>query len=112
MQPSTGKQLLRDESMGVVQTASAFKTLDGAASPISSPFTLSGGVDVLTRPTNAVEVTLSAVAHDLQVSELDSMANYDLVPAGAKEVFGMSKMPFIYVQGTMGDTLYFKFILI
>lgn len=106
------KQLLRDDSTGVVQTASAFQTIDGAASPISSPFVLSGGVDILTRPSNAVEVTLEPGANALQVSELDSMMSYDTIPAGAKEVFGMSKMPFIYVQGTSGDTLNFKFVLI
>ena len=84
-------------------------TKDATASPVTSPATLSGGINVLAVPQNAAELILLPVTHDMKISEIAGMTQYDLVSMGTKEVYGCAGMTSVYVQGTVGDTLYFRF---
>lgn len=104
--------LPRDQNSTAVQVPTGFQTSDATATPKNSPFTLTGGIDVITRPTNAVEVVFYPVSHDLLVSEVAAQTTYTTVQAGTSEVFEISRMDFIYVKGTTSDTLNFRFNLI
>lgn len=99
--------LPRDGSTGVVQAGGSFRTFD--ANSVNSPFSLTGGIDTIAIPQNAVEVILFPMTNDMGISERSDLSTYDLVSKGSKEVFGCSGMDFVYVRGTASDVLYFRF---
>lgn len=95
-----------------VQVPTGFQTNDATPSPITSPFVMTGGIDILIRPTNAVELIVFPAANNITVSEVADMSQFCTVLAGTNEVFEIARMEAIYIQGTDGDTLSFRFNLI
>lgn len=104
--------MIKDENGISVQIGNGFKTVDASASPKLSPITLTGGVQSIQIPEGAVEIILMPTTNDLAVTEDPLDASYDLVLKSSKESFPCARMPAIYVQGTTGDTLYFRFTIV
>lgn len=102
-------QLKRDASASAVQVGTSFITSDISDTPKGSPFTLTGGIDIFAVPEGCYEFIVNPVAHDLKISELSNVSTYDVVTATTKEAIGCARMTLIYVEGTMGDTLNFRF---
>lgn len=98
--------LPRDASTGIIQEANNFVTVDGMG--VTSPFTATGGVDVITIPANGAELILYPITNDLFVSEDPTGASGDLVSKGNKEPFPCAGMEFIYVEGQAGDAIFFR----
>lgn len=101
--------LARDSSASPIQVGSRFQTQDASGTPKTSPFTLTGGVDAISVPVNAAEFIVNPSA-DLHISELSSMAHYDVIAANTKESVECTKMDTIYVQGS--GTLNFRFNIV
>jgi len=106
--PSFTNNLPRDASTSPIQVGGSFKTQDKQSNWVS-PTSLSGGIDVFEVPDNAAEFIVFPSSNDMQISELSDMSSSDLVSKGSKEVYACAGMPFVYVQGISGDTLYFRF---
>lgn len=98
----TLQNLARDGSNAQIQEANSFDTT-------GSPLTLATGVNIITVPDNAAEFIVYPITNDLMVSEKDDMSTNDLVTKSNKEPFPCAGMQFIYIQGTMGDTVYTRF---
>lgn len=101
--------LAHDANRTPIQIGSGFQTQDAALSPITSPLTLTGSVQVLAVPGNAVECILFP-SGAMTISEIAAMTTSDQIAAGSKESVPCARMPFLYVQGS--GTLYFRFTLI
>ena len=99
------KQLVRDENRQPVQIGSSFETT-------SSPFTLTGGIDTIPVPDNGVEFIVNPQTHDIFVSEKSDLTTYDIIAASTKESIPCARMDNIYIQGTGGDTVNFRFTLV
>jgi hypothetical protein len=109
---NTIDNMFKDGSSNSVQIGSSFKTSDATASPLTSPATLTGSVQTITIPDNAVEFIVNPTTNSLKVSELSNLTYYDVVAKGTKESIPCAKMQYIYIQGTASDTLNFRFTLI
>lgn len=109
---TTLNNLFRDGSTAALQIGNTFQSQDNTGTPVTSPLALTGAVQTLVVPDNAVECILYPVANSLQVSEIVGVTRYDLIAAGAKESVPCAKMNNIYVKGTAADTLYFRFTMI
>lgn len=106
---SSINQMKRDASASAVQVGTTFVTHDASDTPKTSPFTLTGGVDIFIVPEGCYEFIVNPVAHDLNISEISTGTPYDVVTATTKEAIGCARMTAIYVQGTVGDNLNFRF---
>lgn len=104
--------MVRDSNQQPVQIGNTIQTNDAAASPVTSPLTLTGSTQAITIPFYAMELVLYPVAHNLQVSEKANMSQYDLIVAGSKESIPVARASIIYVSGTTSDTLYFRFTVV
>ena len=98
--------LSRDSSAAPIQTGNTIITVDASATPKSSPFTLTGGNDAMTVPTNCIELILNPSAN-LQVSEDSAMAHYDVIAANTKEAIPCAGAGIIYIKGS--GTVNFRF---
>lgn len=106
------KNLVRDGSTGAIQIGSTFQTNDATGTPLVSPLTYTTGVTTLIIPDNAVEIIL-APSTNLRVSELQSMAQYYVIPSGQAEALGVSKQTNVYIQGdSAGGILSFRLTVI
>lgn len=103
--------LVRGADSDTIQIGSGFQTQDGAAVPVTSPLTLTGSTQTLAVPQNAVELILNPATVSMNVSEVSSMATYDVIASGTKEAVPCARMPFVYVNGASG-VLNFRFTLI
>jgi len=101
--------LIKDANGISVQIGSSIKTTDDSVVVKESPFTLTGGVDAISVPENAVEFIVNPAA-SLKVSEDATMSTYDVVAANTKESIPCSRMDIIYVEGS--GTLNFRFTIV
>lgn len=104
--------LPKDQNGTSVQVPTGFITKDGASSPVASPLTLTGSIQTITKPDNAVEIIVTSEAHSISVSESSTLATSYTLSAGTSEVFELGRMDFIYIQGTNGDVVNFRFNLV
>lgn len=98
-----------DENQKPVQIGSGFLTTFGGG---GSPITLTGSVDAIGIPTNAVELILNPTSNNLKISENISLTTYDVIAKNTKESVPCARMDFIYVQGTMGDTVNLRYTIV
>lgn len=102
--------LVRDDNGDQIQIGSGFQTQDAASSPVTSPLTMTGSTQTLAVPTNAVELIVNPSV-SMNVSEVVSMATFDVIAASTKESIPCARMPFVYINGASG-TLNFRFTVI
>lgn len=98
--------LSRDSSAAPIQTGNTIVTIDASTSPKSSPFTLTGGNDAITVPTNCIEVIFNPSAN-MKVSEDSTMTHYDVIAANTKEAIPCASAGIIYINGS--GTVNFRF---
>lgn len=104
--------LIKDENAISVQIGSSFLTSDASDSPKNSPLTLSGSVQAIAVPADAVEFIIYPITNDVKVSELSALTTYDSVAKSTKESFPCARMSNIYIQGTTSDVVYFRFTVV
>lgn len=108
----TTNNLFRDGSTASIQIGSTFQTSDNTGTPQISPLSYTTGVTTLIMPDNAAEVIL-APSTDLRVSEISSMSQYYVIPAGQAEVIGVGKQQIVYVKAdSSSGNLNFRITLI
>jgi hypothetical protein len=92
-----------------LQTATTFVTQDAAGTPKTSPLAYSSSVITIAIPDTAIQLILCPTT-DLRVSEDVAMARYDIILAGAKEVFAVALMTNVYIKrDTVDGTVKFRF---
>lgn len=104
--------LMRDGSTTPIQIGSTIATKDNSGTPKNSPFTLTGGIDIIVPPLNAVEFIVNPLTTSLQISEDSTMTTYDVIATSTKESVPCAKMTAIYIRGTNGNVVNFRFTLI
>lgn len=92
-------------------TARGFQTKDATTVPQGSPLAYSSAVITLKTPTNAVEITLAPTT-DLRYSEDPTMATYDIIKAGSKEVIGLYDGDLYIKRDASDGTVAFSYILL
>lgn len=108
-QTNISENLAKDASNNPIQIGNGFVTADASQSPQLSPLSLTGSVQTINVPRNAVEFIVFPSA-DMKISEDVAMASYDTITATTKESIPCAKMDKIYVQGS--GTLKFRFTMV
>lgn len=106
------KNLPRDASSAPIQTGNSFVCVDANSVPLSSPLTLSAGVNTITVPETAIEFIVNPISADLQVSNESTMTSYDVVKNTTKESIPCAGSDFIYIQGSVGNVVNFRFTVL
>ena len=98
---------------GLWHRGNKISTVDGAASPVSSPLAVdTTTIKTLTVPSNAVALVISASVA-LRVSEDDEMNSYFILPADTPVVLDVANEDYVYVRGdSASGNCYFIFQLI
>jgi hypothetical protein len=91
---------------------SSMQSIDGTSIPIASPLTMSGSVQTLTVPSNAVQITINPTTAVVWVSEDSTMSAYFTVPAGTSQTIDIARQKYIYLKGTSPDVVNFYFTLV
>lgn len=95
-----------------IQVGNYFTTLDATASPQASPLSYSSVVITIVVPQGAIQMVCFP-STDMRISEVSNAANYDIIPAGTKEVLSCAQMSKIYIVRDSADgSLRFKFIFV
>lgn len=95
--------------IGMVGNNSFFQTQDAAASPVTSPLAMTGSVQTLTVPANALSVTVTPETTIVQVSEDSTMSVYSRVQIGQSQTFPVARQQYIYLKGTSSNVVSFFF---
>lgn len=111
MEDKNLEALVRDDNRVAVQVGSGIATISAGQTPKSSPFTLTGGIDVIEIPPRGVEFIV-APSVDLDVSEDPTITHYDTVVATSKEAIPCGQMNKFYIKGAMGGTVKFRFTIV
>jgi hypothetical protein len=102
----------KDQNGNSVQIGTSFATIDVSATPKSSPFSLTGGIDIIAVPSNAVEFIVNPTNNPMKISSSPTLVSWDLIATNTKESVPCARMPFIYVKGGTSDNLNFRFTII
>jgi len=97
-----GGQVVDANRVAIQGVASGFITTDIAASPNTSPLTLSTGVTTIVVPSSAIAVTFSNLdsTNNVLVSELVGMGTYFTLLPKTAQTFEIARQGNIYVKGS------------
>lgn len=104
-----------DANRKEIQIGSTFLTSDATATPLQSPINLGAGVTTINIPAGAAEFIVFPVTSNLIVAETSALAAGgmgDQTPKGAKEAFPCATVKQIFLFGTTGDVVYFRFTML
>ena len=103
--------LPRDENNNEIQITPVFQTSDNT--PQQSPITLGGsGLATIKVPAGAVAFIVMPFTNNLIVAETLALATAgegDITTTGSKEQYPCALMQSIFLKGTSGDVVYFRF---
>lgn len=103
------ESLIKDDNGNAVQIGSSFVTTNGT---LSSPLTLAAGIVEIEVPVDAVEFIVNPDTSSLDVSESSTMTTYDIIAGDSKEAIPCARMEKLYIRGSEGQKVNFRFTVI
>jgi len=91
---------------------STMQTQDATSTPVLSPLTLTGAVQTLTVPQNAVQLTIDSANSIVNVSEDQTMSVYFAIPIGRIVTIDVARQQYVYISGTGSNQVRFYFNMV